>query len=109
MTAFVANTNILELDGLKAAVDDAFINDADVEVTIKDSTGTNVTGVVWPVTMAYVTASEGKYRATLSSALGFVPKKKYTALIEVDAGAGRIGHWELEFKPLTRAVEEAEA
>jgi hypothetical protein len=108
MTAFVANSNVLDLIGLKSAVEDTFINDADVEVTVKDSADVNVTGVSWPVTMDYVAASNGNYRAILSHAIAFVPNRKYYAHIDADAGADRVGHWEFEFRPQTRTGVTAE-
>ena len=102
MTAFIANSNILDLIGLKSAVEGTFINDATVTVTVKDSAGADVAGVSWPVTMAYVAASNGDYRATLSELITFLHKKNYRAFIEADGGAGLIGHWEFPFKSETR-------
>lgn len=102
MTVFVANTNILDLIGLKSAVEDAFINDADVTVTIKDTDGTEVTGASWPVTMDNVAGSDGDYRGVVVDGLGFTAGARYIAFIEVDAGPDRIGHWEFAFVPKTR-------
>lgn len=102
MTAFIANTNILDLIGLKSEVENLFIDNATVTVTVKDQSGSEVAGVVWPVTMDYVAASNGNYRATLSHLIAFQNKKNYRAFIEVDAGVGRIGHWEFPFKPEIR-------
>lgn len=102
MTAFIANTNLLELTGLKSAVEGVYINDALITVTVKDKKGQDVPGVSWPVSMVYVNGSEGDYRATLVHTIEFVPKREYRAFIEVDAGADRIGHWEFPFTPLVR-------
>lgn len=103
MTAFVANTNLLELIGLKSAVEDTAINDATVAVTIKDAGGVNVTGVTWPVTMDYVAASSGDYRAVVPHGAALVSGRQYTAEISVNAGADRIGFWRYVFRPLDRA------
>lgn len=105
MTAFVANTNLLELVGLKSAVEGTFINSAVVTVTIKDTQGQPLTGPVgfsWPLTLPYVVGSEGNYRAALPDGLSFIHKKKCVAYIEVNAGIDRIGHWEFPFTPITR-------
>jgi hypothetical protein len=105
MTAFVANTNLLELIGLKSAVEGTYINNASVEVTIKNQQGDPIEGLsgfAWPLTMDYVTGSDGNYRVALPDGLAFLNKKKCIAFIEVDAGVDRIGHWEFPFTPITR-------
>ena len=102
MAAFVANSNILDLTGLLNAKASSYINDATVTVTIKDLDGNELTGISWPVTMAYVAASDGDYRATISEDLALVHKVNAVAHIEVDGGAGLVGHWEFKFKPTTR-------
>jgi hypothetical protein len=102
MTVFVGNTNVLELLGLKSAIEDAFVNDADVTVTVKDKAGEEVAGQTWPTTMDYLAASDGNYRAIVKDTIQFVHDKEYRAFIEVDAGADRIGHWEFKFTPTVR-------
>ena len=102
MTAFVANTNILELRGLKDGITGVFINDADVLVTLETDAGVEVGPVSWPITMSYVPTSDGIYRATIGSELDLVAGGCYKAIIEADAGVDRIGHWDFAFVPLTR-------
>jgi hypothetical protein len=103
MTAFVANTNVLELRGLKSAIEDAFVNDATVSVTIKDASGANVAGVVWPLTLAYVATSDGDYRAIIPHGAALTAGRQYTALISADGGTNRVGFWRFVFRPLDRA------
>ena len=107
MTAFVANTNVLDLVGLKSEISGAFINSATVTVTVKDSAGVNISGASWPLAMGYLAASDGNYRAFLSDQLPFVDKAKYTAVIHADGGANLIGQWEFHFKPVLRSVQDA--
>lgn len=102
MTVFCANTNILELIGLKSATDNTYINDATVAVTIYDHARAWVGNETWPLTLSYVVGSNGVYRAILSDALPLQPDKDYTAYIEASAGAGRVGHWEHVFRPTAR-------
>lgn len=104
MVAFVGNTNVLKLRGLKSALDDEYINDATVSVTVKTVAGVNVTGQTWPTTMGYVANSDGDYRALLESDLAVVAGVKYLAFIEANAGGEAIGHWEFEFIPKTRRL-----
>jgi len=105
LTAFVANTNFLELIGLMDALTDAYINNASVAVTtIEDEDGNAVFPLSGsPITMDYVAASNGNYRGLLLDTLPFVAGVCYIAHIDVDA-SGRIGHWEFRFKPLTRTT-----
>lgn len=106
MTAFVANTNVLDLTGLKEEITQAFINNATVTVTIKDIDGTNVTGETWPFPMDYVAASDGDYRAFVSENIDLVANTKYIAYIDADGGANRFGHFEFHFKALARRIDE---
>jgi hypothetical protein len=102
MTAFVANTNNLELLGLQNASNGAYVNDATVSVTVKDASGTNVVGENWPISMNYVSGSNGDYRCVLIDTLSFSPGMTYTANISVNAGANRIAFWSYDFRVLTR-------
>lgn len=106
-TAFVANTNQLTLTGLKSDPENQYLNTATVTVTVKDSTGTNVTGISWPLTMSYVAASNGDYSTDLTSSLSLVANSHYVAYIEADASTTspaveRIAHWEFPFKAKKR-------
>jgi hypothetical protein len=103
VTAFVGSTNVLELRGLKNAVDDEFIDDATVTVTVKDAAGTNVSGQGWPLTMDYVADSDGDYRAILENDIAFVARRTYFAHISANAGTNRIATWKFAFTPQTRA------
>lgn len=102
MTAFVANTNVLELRGLKSAIDDTYVNDATVTVTVKDDCGVSVSGQTWPATMVYVADSDGDYRVILMNTLQFKAGKKYFAEISVMGGASEVGFWRYDFRPKTR-------
>lgn len=102
MTVFVANTNVLDLVGLHSEVDAAFINNASVTVTVKDSDDVEVAGVTWPLIMAYISASNGNYRGILSNELALVAKETYYAHITADAGVDRVGYWKFKMKPLIR-------
>ena len=87
---------------VKNETEGTWINDADVTVTLKDSSGVNVTGDSWPLTMSYVTGSNGVYRATLVDTLSVTPNASYTALLSVDGGVGKQGTWNLNVNCKTR-------
>lgn len=102
MTAFVLNTNILEVIGLKDAIADTFINNATVTLLkVEDEAGVIVTGQTFPVTMGYVGGSDGLYRTTLLSALNLQPRTIYYAHIKAEDDA-RVGYWKFLFKAQDR-------
>jgi len=102
---YVANTNVIELTGLTDAIDDTFISDATVSVTIKDADGAAVSGQTWPAPMDAVDGTDGVpglYRGIIEDDVEMVAGTLYVAHVEVDAGPDRIGHWEFNFVPKTR-------
>lgn len=110
MTAFVANTNSLDLLGLKSHIEGTYINDATVTFTIKTKAGASISGVSWPQAMVHVVGSNGDYRGILPADLPLANKGKYIAFIDAQGGGERIGHWEFPFTPLTRTgIPEDEA
>lgn len=103
--AYVGNTNNLELTGLKSEVEDIFLDDVVITVTVKDSAGVELTGETWPQTMTYVAGSNGDYVLGLSHLLNLTRGQRYTAFIDADASdtsAERYGHWEFPFTAQTR-------
>lgn len=95
-TLYLGNDMILEVVSLKDRLTGEAINDATVQVTLKDSAGTNVVGETWPLVLPYVTASNGVYRATLKDTLTVTANARYVATITADNGAGRRGQWETD-------------
>ena len=97
---FIDNDNLIELIGLKDIALNAFINNATVQITLTDTAGVEVSGQSWPVTMNYVAASDGDYRATLEDVLVLISGRKYTAVITADAGSDLLGKWTV--KPIAK-------
>jgi hypothetical protein len=60
-----------------------FVNDAAVTVTIFDSSGVELTGVVWPQTLDFVAASDGIYRKTFAPFDDLVLNQIYSIVISV--------------------------
>ena len=86
---------VLELNGLKDVIADTFLNSATVRVTLLDEDDAEVVGETWPLTMAYIAASNGVYRATLKDTLTVTVNKVYTARVTANGGAGLQGQWDL--------------
>lgn len=89
----VSTDNIVEIDGLQDQSDSSYINDATVTVTLLDAGDNEVSGQSWPLTMSYVSGSNGKYRATLIDTLSLKANRRYLAKIEADGGSGRLRTW----------------
>ena len=88
LTAYLNSDNVISISGLKDVIADTYINTATCAVTLKDANGNNVSGETWPLTMNYVSASNGIYRATLADTLS-VSAGDYTAIVTANAGAGQ--------------------
>lgn len=100
---YILNDTVVELRALKNAVTDEYVNDATVTVTIKDILGSAVTGLTFPITLTYVTGSNGIYRATLDKALSLSDGLSYFA--EITAASGGVdGFWRV---PLIAGYRES--
>lgn len=100
---YIGNDNVITLSGLQDSIDDSYKNAASVTVTLVDSEGTEVAGETWPLSMAYVAASNGEYRATLADTLT-LEAGEYIAQVSADAGAGLKGYWEISVTVQTRTA-----
>lgn len=89
------NDMVVEVRGLENEVTGENINNATVTCTLLDAEGDEVSGQSWPMSMTYVASSAGVYRGTLPYTLGISPAGRYTLKIDVDAGAGLRGQWEV--------------
>jgi len=95
MQIFLLNDNVLVLDELTNAVTGAYINSATVTAQLKTATGTSVGA---PLTLAYVAASNGKYRSLIEEDVAVSAGVSYEYHIDADAGSDLKAHWEV---PLT--------
>lgn len=84
------NDNTIKLMSLVNGDTGAYINDATVAVTLKDVNGSNVVGETWPLTMSYVTGSNGQYKATLKDTLTLTANDRYTAYITAVSGTANL-------------------
>lgn len=98
---YLANDNLLELQGLQNAATAAYVNNATVTATVVDKNGANVAGQSWPVTLSYVSASNGNYRGTLEDALALTEGEDYTARVAI-SGAGLTAFFEHPLRALRR-------
>ena len=89
---YVGNSNVIELQELTNSVTDVVDEAVTVTVTLYDTTGTEVTGQIWPATMTHATG--GTYRVTLDNDAAITAGKRYTAKVDASGTGGQVGHWE---------------
>jgi hypothetical protein len=78
---YISSDNVIEAADQYDTVAGTYLNAATFTVTIKDLSGTSLSGISWPVTMSYVAASNGRYRAVIDKALSISPGITYFAEI----------------------------
>ena len=70
-----------------------YVNDATVAVTVYDDAGVEVTGQVWPLTLAYEAASDGVYSASVDPITGISAGMKYNVILLATGATGLVGQW----------------
>jgi len=91
---YVGNDQLVELRNLVNEATGEPINSATVTCTLTEAGGGSVTGVTWPVTLAYVADSDGVYRGTLPYNLSLAAGTKYLLRLDVNASGAR-GRWDV--------------
>lgn len=97
----IANDNTLELNGLRNATLDYFVQDALVAAELRDMTNNPVAGQDWPVSLDYVPDSNGVYRTVLENTLVLSHEQHYKLHIAAQ-GDGLTGSWEAIIKAQIR-------
>lgn len=100
LVLYIDNDNRIKLSGLKDA-DDTYQNSATVTVTLKDASGNEVSGQSWPLTMSYVSGSDGNYQAVLDDGLSLTAGQRLTAVVDVSS-SGLTAEREAPVVALTR-------
>ena len=98
---YTNNDNILTLIGLTNEVTGSYINDATVTVTVKDESDVVVDGGSFPVTMTYVTSSNGNYQGLLGSGMDVTKFEEYRAFVTI-SGDGYTGEFQVRMKAAPR-------
>ena len=91
MNLYLDNSNVIELRDLKNSVTGDADTGATVAVTITDSSGNEVGGATWPISMTHV--ADGKYRATLSPDVALLSDSLYLVVVEATGSGGEKGEW----------------
>ena len=72
--------------------------------TLKNNSGASVSGQSWPLTLAFVSSSNGDYKGTLEDNLVLTEGETYTAEINADAGNDQIANWSILFTAKKRTI-----
>lgn len=83
---YLETSELIEVRGLMDEVTAAYVSNATVLLTFVDSSGAEVSGETWPLTMDYVSGSDGDYQATVSENADFVEGGNYFARIVATSG-----------------------
>jgi len=86
---YIGSDNLVTVDELYDVADASYLSGASVEATLRDRSGTEVTGVSWPISLSYVSGSDGKYRGNIPDAASLSRGKRYELTITVDAGTNK--------------------
>lgn len=84
----IGSDNHYRVDGLMDGAGQP-INDATVNVTLKDLYGNAVSGQAWPLALQYETGSDGDYSGIFQAALQLVEDAVYQADVSI-AGGGLV-------------------
>lgn len=80
---YVESKNLIIVDGLYDVENETFENAATIEVTLLDSSGSEVSGETWPTNATYETDSDGRYVAVIDSDVSISVGSSYVAKVQV--------------------------
>jgi hypothetical protein len=89
----IGNDQSIQVSGLQDQNTGDYLDSATVTVTIKNPDGTAVSGGTWPLTLDYVTSSNGNYLGIIEDGVALIERRAYTIEVTADDGSGRIGFW----------------
>jgi hypothetical protein len=82
----IGSSNLVRLDALTDASSGAYVNSATATFTLKDASGSVVSGLSG-VSMAYVSASNGRYEGTIPNTAALTLNAPYTLEITTTSGS----------------------
>lgn len=89
----IGNDQTVTVLGLKDEISGDFLNATIVTAHIKTKDGKSVAGENWPITLEYITDSNGDYQGNFDDAIELVNNRNYIVEIAADAGGGLKAFW----------------
>jgi len=102
---FILSDNLITVSGLINNISGLYINDAVITATVVDRNGVEVAGFVWPLTLTYISLSDGLYRGTVPYDVEFVNRTTYIIKIDIDGGPGLRQHRECKVKAAIKTCD----
>lgn len=88
-TLYIENDNLIRLSGLRDGAHEIYLNGATVTVTLVDAaSGEEIDGETWPLTMDYISGTDGSYHAILPYDLALTGEQPLKAIVVADSGPG---------------------
>lgn len=104
LTIYRNNDNLVQNPTpMTRSSDGAYVNDATVTMTLKDSAGAAVSGASG-LSLTYVTDSNGRYQGTLPYTLSLTAGEDYTLEITGTTGSGVRAFWVLDVDVVNRTT-----
>lgn len=100
MEIYIGNDNLITVDKLQNAATEAYITSGTVTAQLEQEDGTDIGSLI---TLSYVSVS-GKWRGTIQDTVSLTAQDSIRVVIDVDAGSGLIGHWEVPATVLIRTA-----
>lgn len=98
---YVGNDNLVTVTGLFDRVLGQYVNAASVTATVLDQNGATVSGITLPISLAYLSGSNGDYYGTLGQALNIIDGASYKAVITASSLAGE-ALWTIPVQAINR-------
>jgi|SRR5215831_2557158 len=95
----IANDNLVNLVHLQDESTGLYVNDANVQLQLLDGYGYIIFG---PVTMNYVTQSNGQYQGAVNSYVQLIPNSCYRLQVTATSSGGLIGFWNVPVEAVFR-------
>lgn len=89
--------NVIEIPSLTDGIDGSYVNTATVQATLYDQDEVEITGQTWPLSMAYVAASNGTYRGTILDTINVSPGDLVRCVVTATDGADRKRTWTADY------------
>ena len=104
-TIYIGNDTSVSLNGLTNKTLGTYINNATGTITISDENGDTVSGVTFPLSLAYVANSDGDYVATIDSTLSLTEGKIYNGTVDVSVGSVD-AQWKIQLMAQIRRADD---
>jgi hypothetical protein len=89
LTLWIGNDNLFRISGAQSGSNLLYLNSATASITLRDKiSGDTITGASWPLSLSYISGSNGSYEATLPDTLVLTDWQRLTSEVSLDGGAG---------------------